>query len=109
MQTPADVSDGLKILCINVDTMLTEEVVKCQVETVTNYSRHVERHDTESKDPDDMQLIRRIQPNSTIGPVLLVRAFDFESLHGLDMWVPSSKDDCGEPLASLRKRFYMQK
>ena len=37
------------------------------------------------KEPEDSQLIQRIVPNSTVGPILSVRTFEFESLHVLNI------------------------
>ena len=36
-------------------------------------------------------LIRRIEPNSTVGPVLSVRVFGFEIVYGLDVLMPSTE------------------
>ena len=47
---------------------------------------------TKSKDEKDAQLIRRMEPISTIGPILSVRAFDFVGLYGLNILVSSTKD-----------------
>ena len=47
---------------------------------------------TNSDDQDDAQLMRLMEPNSTIGPRLSERAMVFESLHGLDMLAPSTAD-----------------
>ena len=43
------------------------------------------------KDQEDAQLVRRIEPNSTIGPTLSVRAFELDSPCGLDMLVPRTE------------------
>ena len=47
---------------------------------------------TKSRGPEDAQLTQRMEPHSTIGPFLSVRALAFESLHGLDIWVTSTQD-----------------
>ena len=47
---------------------------------------------TKSQDQEDAQLIQRIEPNSTIGLIILVRALEFESLYGLDFLVTGTTD-----------------
>ena len=47
---------------------------------------------TNYKDQDNAQLARRIEPNSPINPILSVRAFEVERLHGLIMLVSSTVD-----------------
>ena len=44
-----------------------------------------------SKDHQDAHLIWRVEPNSTIGPILSVRLFEFEFHYGLDSPVRSTK------------------
>ena len=52
---------------------------------------------TKSTDHEDAQLIWRSEPNPMIGPILSVRAFEFEGQYGVDIIVPStecSKQEC---------------
>ena len=41
----------------------------------------------------DATLFNWLPPNSTIGPILSVRAFEFESVCGLDLSIPSPQND----------------
>ena len=41
-------------------------------------------------DQEEAHFTQRIEPN-TVGPIMSVRVFDFDSLYGLDMLVPSTK------------------
>ena len=47
---------------------------------------------TKSKDEDHAQLIQQNEPNSTLGAIMSVLAFEFEGLYGLDTSVPITKD-----------------
>ena len=40
----------------------------------------------------DATLIYRLPPNATIGPILSIRAFEFESLYVLDPLIPDMRD-----------------
>ena len=51
-----------------------------------------------SKDTTTRTLVYKLRPNSTIGPILSVRAFEFESVYGLDTREPANSQ-CGQPLA----------
>ena len=37
-------------------------------------------------------LIYRLLPNATLGPILSIRAFEFESSYGLDLLFPDMRD-----------------
>ena len=45
------------------------------------------------EDQPDAALIYRLPHNATIGPILSSRAFEFERLYGLDLWIPDQQDD----------------
>ena len=45
-----------------------------------------------SKDPEDAEVGHRIKSKSSVEPILSVRAFEFGSLYGLDILVPSPTD-----------------
>ena len=55
-----------------------------------------------SKDHVDAQLIRKKPPNSTVWPILSLRAFELEGLYRLDILVPHTADSCVLPLAWVR-------
>ena len=63
---------------------------------------------THSKDQPDATLFYRLPPNASIGPILSIRAFEFESLCGPDLLIPDQRDACGSPLASDKGLFYRQ-
>ena len=103
MLSSPDVTHGVKIFHMNIEQHPTDQVAKF-------HSRNGRFDDNEasswndmlfftpclqltnSNDQEDAQLMRLMEPNSTIGPRLLVRAMVFESLYGLDMLAPSTAD-----------------
>ena len=46
-----------------------------------------------AKDKPDATLTYRLLPNATLGPILSIRAFEFESLYGLDFLISDQQDD----------------
>ena len=101
-KTPRDVTDGLKILRLNIRPIYQKTDYQVPVESgqclITKPARNTANklvtpcgEFTESKGNEDAQLIRRIEPNSTTAPVLSVRAFEIESLCGLDILIPRTR------------------
>ena len=56
---------------------------------------------TKSKDHTDTHVLCRLLPIAMIGPILSGRAFELESMYGLDITIsrPRTKNTCVSPLA----------
>ena len=48
---------------------------------------------TNSKEQAGVQLAQRVEPNSTVGTIVSMRVFEFESVYRLNMLLPSTKNE----------------
>ena len=95
-----DAKQGFKIFRVNIESPATHVIMSDWI--LDNFMIPKPARDdnaklvapfgtiTKSKDHEDALLLQRIEPNSTMGPIMSVRAFDFDSCGSSLVWARSS-------------------